>query len=68
VPWKSRLEEGVAATPAGQAGAIPILGPCEQLGPQRIAFDVTEYGGQMVVVLDQEGLEKGPARPCPVVT
>jgi hypothetical protein len=48
----------LAARPSAcQARPGPVFGALHQAGPQRVAFDVTQHGQEVIVLRDRERLE-----------
>ena len=47
----------VSERSAPQASAFPVFGTCTQISTQRISFHVSQYGEQVLVFFNREGLE-----------
>src|SRR5262249_17785687 len=53
------IRQPIWPTAAGpkEAGPAPVVAPPDQVGPQRVAFDITQYRPEVFVRLDRERLE-----------
>src|SRR5437868_3765840 len=52
--YRAGIQGWFASPPCGDTRPWPQVGTVDQAGPERVAFDVTQHGQEMLVFLDRE--------------